>query len=83
MAKGLYYKTREEIELIRESSLLVAKTLAEVAKVIRPGVTTLSLDKVAYEFIADNKAIPAFLNFNGFPNSLCISVNSQIGRAHV
>ena len=51
MSKGLYYKTKEEIELLRESSLLVGKTLAEVAKVIKPGVTTLSLDKVAYEFI--------------------------------
>ncbi len=78
MSKGLYYKTKEEIELIRESSLLVAKTLAEVAKVIKPGVTTLSLDIVAYEFINDNKAIPAFLNYSGFPNSLCISVNSQV-----
>ena len=76
--KGLYYKTKEEIELIRESSLLVGKTLAEVAKVIKPGVTTLSLDKVAYEFINDNKAIPAFLNYSGFPNSLCISVNAQV-----
>jgi methionyl aminopeptidase len=78
MSKGLYYKTKEEIELIRESSLLVAKTLAEVAKVIKPGVTTLSLDKVAHEFINDNKAVPAFLNYNGFPNSLCISVNDQV-----
>ncbi len=78
MSKGLYYKTKEEIELIRESSLLVGKTLAEVAKVIKPGVTTLSLDKVAYEFINDNKAIPAFLNYSGFPNSLCISVNAQV-----
>ena len=78
MSKGLYYKTKEEIELIRISSLLVGKTLAEVAKVIKPGVTTLSLDKVAYEFINDNKALPAFLNYNGFPNSLCISVNSQV-----
>ncbi|MBL0329912.1 MAG: type I methionyl aminopeptidase [Bacteroidetes bacterium] len=76
--KGLYYKTKEEIELIRESSLLVGKTLAEVAKVIKPGVTTLSLDKLAFEFINDHKAIPAFLNYNGFPNSLCISVNSQV-----
>jgi methionyl aminopeptidase len=74
----LYYKTKEEIELIRESSLLVGKTLAEVAKVIKPGATTLSLDKVAYEFINDNKAIPAFLNYNGFPNSLCISVNANV-----
>ena len=78
MSKGLYYKTKEEIELIRESSLLVGKTLAEVAKVIKPGATTLSLDKIAYEFISDNKAVPAFLNYNGFPNSLCISVNSQV-----
>ena len=78
MSKGLYYKTKEEIELIRISSLLVGKTLAEVAKVIKPGVTTLSLDKVAYEFINDNSAIPAFLNYSGFPNSLCISVNSHV-----
>jgi methionyl aminopeptidase len=78
VSKGLYYKTKEEIELIRESSLLVGKTLAEVAKIIKPGATTLSLDKVAYEFISDNKAIPAFLDYNGFPNSLCISVNSQV-----
>jgi methionyl aminopeptidase len=78
VSKALYYKTKEEIELIRESSLLVGKTLAEVAKVIKPGVTTLSLDKVAFEFINDQKAIPAFLNYNGFPNSLCISVNAQV-----
>jgi len=74
----LYYKTKDEIELIRESSLLVGKTLAEVAKVIKPGMTTLSLDKVAFEFIMDSKAVPAFLNYNGFPNSLCISVNAQV-----
>ena len=78
MSKGLYYKTKDEIELLRESSLLVGKALAEVAKVIRPGVTTLSLDKVAYEFIKDNNAVPAFLNYNGFPNSLCISVNAAV-----
>jgi methionyl aminopeptidase len=78
VSKGLYYKTKEEIELIRESSLLVAKTLAEVAKVIGPGVSTLELDKIAYEFIQDHKAVPAFLNFNGFPNSLCISVNEAV-----
>lgn len=78
MAKDLFYKTKEEIELIRESSLLVGKTLAEVAKAIKPGVTTLALDKIAYDFINDNKAVPAFLNYNGFPASLCISVNSQV-----
>jgi methionyl aminopeptidase len=78
VSKGVYYKTKEEIELIRESSLLVAKALAEVAKIIKPGITTLALDKVAYEFINDHEAVPAFLNYNGFPNSLCISVNSQV-----
>jgi methionyl aminopeptidase len=74
----IYYKSPEEIELIRESSLLVSKTLAEVAKIIKPGVTTLSLDKLAYEFIKDNGAIPAFLNYGGFPYSLCISPNDQV-----
>jgi len=74
----LYYKTQEEIELIRESSLLVAKALAEVAKEIHPGVTTLALDRRAEEFIRDHGGVPAFLNYNGFPNSLCISVNSQV-----
>jgi methionyl aminopeptidase len=74
----LYYKTNEEIELLRESSLLVAKTLAEVAKVIRPGITTLDLDRIAEEYARDNNAVPAFLNYNGFPNSVCISVNAQV-----
>lgn len=74
----LYYKTNEEIELIRESSLLVAKTLAEVAKVIRPGITTLALDRIAEEYARDNGATPAFLNYNGFPNSVCVSVNAQV-----
>ncbi|MFM2207696.1 MAG: type methionyl aminopeptidase [Bacteroidota bacterium] len=74
----LYYKTQDEIELIRDSSLLVARTLAEVAKVIRPGITTLELDRVAETFIRDSGGVPAFLNYNGFPNSLCISVNSQV-----
>lgn len=74
----IYYKSPEEIELIRESSLLVSKTLAEVAKIIVPGVTTLALDKLAFEFIKDHGAIPAFLNYGGFPNSLCISPNEQV-----
>lgn len=74
----IYYKSPEEIELIRESSLLVSKTLAEVAKIMAPGVTTIALDKLAYEFIKDHGAIPAFLNYGGFPNSLCISPNDQV-----
>ena len=74
----IYYKSLEEIELIRESSMLVSKTLAEVAKVIKAGITTLALDKLAFEFINDHGAIPAFLNYNGFPYSLCISPNEQV-----
>ena len=74
----IFYKTGEEIERIKKSSLLVGKTLAEVAKIIRPGVTTLDLDKVAEEFIRDNKAIPGFLGYGGFPNTLCTSVNSAV-----
>jgi methionyl aminopeptidase len=72
------YKTEEEIEVQRKSSLLVGKTLAEVAKLIEPGVTTLMLDKVAEEFIRDNNAIPGFKDYNGFPNTLCTSVNDQV-----
>jgi len=74
----IFYKTGEEIELIRISSLLVGKTLAEVAKLIKPGVTTLELDKVAEEFIRDNGAVPGFLGYGGFPNSLCTSVNEAV-----
>lgn len=75
---SIHYKTEEEIELIRESSLLVGKTLAEVAKIIKPGVTTLDLDALAYEFIKDNNAEPTFLGYDGFPNSLCTSVNDVV-----
>jgi methionyl aminopeptidase len=74
----LYYKTQEEIEIIRESSLLVAKTLAEVGKILRPGITTLEMDKVAEEFIRDHGATPAFKGYNGFPNTLCISSNAEV-----
>ena len=74
----IYYKTEEEIDLIRESSLLVGKTLAELSKAIKPGVTTLQLDKIAHDFIFDHGAVPAFLNYEGFPNTLCISVNAQV-----
>ncbi len=77
MAK-IYYKTDEEIELIRESSLLVGKTLAEVAKIIEPGVTTLQLDKIAEEFIRDNGAEPGFLGMYDFPNTLCTSLNEAV-----
>ena len=74
----IFHKTGEEIERIKKSSLLVGKTLAEVAKIIKPGVTTLDLDKIAEEFIRDNNALPGFLGYGGFPNSLCTSVNSAV-----
>ncbi len=74
----IYYKTAEEIECIRVSSLLVARTLAEVAKIISPGVTSLQLDKIAEEYIRDHGGIPAFKGYGGFPNSLCISPNEQV-----
>ena len=67
-------KTDEEIELLRESNLLVGKTLGEMAKHIRPGVSTLELDRIADEFIRSHGAVPGFLGYGGFPNSLCISV---------
>jgi methionyl aminopeptidase len=74
----IIYKSVEEIELIRESSLLVSKTHGEIAKVIGPGVTTLELNKLAETFIRDNGGVPAFLNYSGFPYSLCISLNDQV-----
>lgn len=74
----LVYKSEEEIEIIRRNNLLVSETLAEVAKLIKPGVTTLELDKRAEEFIRDNGAIPGFLGYGGFPNTLCTSVNDQV-----
>src|ERR1700743_667339 len=74
----IHYKSVEEIELIRESSLLVSKTLGEIAKVIRPGIKTIELNKLAETFIRDNGGVPAFLNYHGFPYSLCISPNDQV-----
>ncbi|HXK62960.1 MAG: type I methionyl aminopeptidase [Bacteroidales bacterium] len=71
-------KSPEEIELVRQSSLLVGKTLAEVGKHIRPGIKTIELDKIAEEFIRDHGAFPGFKGYNGFPKTLCISVNSVV-----
>lgn len=74
----IYIKTDEEIELQRQSSLLVGATLAEVAKNIRPGVKTIELDRIAEEFIRDHGAEPGFKGYGGFPASLCISVNEAV-----
>jgi len=71
-------KTREEIELMRESALIVSKTLGMLAAEVKPGVTTLYLDKLAEEFIRDHDAIPGFLGLYDFPNTLCMSPNAQV-----
>ncbi|MDH6358208.1 type I methionyl aminopeptidase [Parabacteroides sp. PF5-9] len=74
----VYLKTDEEIELMRNANQLVGKTLGELAKYIAPGVSTLQLDQIAEEFIRDNGAVPAFLGYGGFPNSICASLNEQV-----
>ncbi len=74
----LYLKTDEEVGLLRESNLLVSRTLAELASLIKPGVTTIYLDKIAEEFIRDNGAVPGFKGYGGFPNTLCTSVNDEV-----
>ena len=74
----IHFRSEDEIDLIRESSLLVAKTHAEISALIKPGVTTMCLDKVAEEFILDHNAIPAFKGYSGFPNTLCASLNDQV-----
>jgi len=74
----LYLKTYEEIGLLRKSNMLVSRTLAEVARLIKPGVSTLYLDTVAESFIRDNGGIPAFKGYGGFPNTLCTSVNDEV-----
>ena len=74
----IHYKTQQEIELMRESALLVGETIAEVAKHIRPGVTTAALDKIAADFIRDHEATPSFKNYNGYPYATCISVNDAV-----
>jgi methionyl aminopeptidase len=74
----LYLKTDEEIRLLKESNMLVSRTLAEIAALIRPGITTLSLDSIAETFIRDNGGLPAFKGYGGFPGTLCTSVNDEI-----
>ena len=79
----IFLKTEDEIELMRKANRLVGMTLAEIAKNIRPGVSTLQLDKIADEFIRDHGAIPTFKNFPNpsgepFPASICTSVNSCV-----
>jgi methionyl aminopeptidase len=74
----IHYKNEQEIQLMRESALLVSKTLSEVAKILKAGVTTISLDVFIGEFLKDNNAVPSFLNFHGYPFNSCISVNDVV-----
>ena len=74
----IQYKTAEEIEIMRESCLLVGKTHAVLAKILKPGITSMQINKMAAEFIADMNAVPSFLNYNGYPFATCISVNDAV-----
>ncbi|HEX7847371.1 MAG TPA: type I methionyl aminopeptidase [Chitinophagaceae bacterium] len=71
-------KTNEQVEQMRQSALLVSKTLAEIATTLKPGVNTLSIDKMIGTFVRDHKAIPSFLNYKGYPFNSCISVNDVV-----
>ena len=74
----IYFKSPEEVQIIKEGAELLGKTHGLIAKEVKPGVTTASLDKLAEEFIKDHKASPSFLGYSGFPYSLCISVNENV-----
>ena len=74
----VYLKTYQEIDLMRESSLLVSRTHAELAKIIKPGISSLYLDKIAEEFIRDHGGVPGFKGYNGFPCTLCISKDQEV-----
>jgi len=74
----IFYKTDEEVELIRESCLIVSGALAVVAEFIKPGVSSLAIDKLAETYIRDQNAVPGFKGYNGFPATLCVSINEQV-----
>lgn len=74
----VYYKTEAEIALMKKAATLVSKTLTEVAKILKPGVTTLQIDKLCAEFVKDNNAIPSFYNYRGYPHNICASVNDVV-----
>lgn len=78
MTKMIFLKSEEEVLLIKESAQVLGKAHAEVAKWIKPGITTKQLDKVAEEFIKDHKGLPSFKGYNGFPAALCISLNDVV-----
>ncbi len=74
----IHYKSEQEIELIKESADILGRAHGEIAKLIKPGINTNKLDKLAEEFIRDNGGVPSFKNYNGFPYTLCVSPNEQV-----
>ncbi len=74
----IHYKNEQEVELMRQSALLVSQTLTEIATILKPGITTISVDKLIGTYIRDHQGIPSFLNYNGFPFNSCISVNDVV-----
>ena len=74
----MIYKTEAEIILMKEAATLVSKTLTEVAKILKEGVTTMQIDSLCERFVLDNKAIPSFKNYKGYPFSICASVNDVV-----
>jgi len=74
----IHYKSKEEIEIIKESADILGRAHGEIAKLVKPGINTNKLDKLAEEFIKDNGGVPSFKNFNGFPYTLCVSPNEQV-----
>src|SRR5687768_6468082 len=74
----IHYKTPDQVELMRKSALLVSSTLTEIAKMLKPGITSLAIDQTIGVYIKDNKATPSFLNYHGYPFNSCISVNDVV-----
>jgi methionyl aminopeptidase len=74
----IHYKNEQQVEAMRQSAVLVSNTLAEIANMLRPGITTLAIDKFIGEIIRDNEAVPSFLNYNGYPFNACLSVNDVV-----
>ncbi len=74
----MIHKTEAEVALMKESATLVSKTLTEVAKVLKPGMTTLQIDEICATFVKDHKAIASFYNYRGYPYSVCTSVNDVV-----
>jgi len=71
-------KSDKEIELMRESGRILAKVLKELEAHVRPGVSTLEIDRICYELIKSDGCTPSFLNYNGFPASICVSINDEV-----